>query len=71
MGNVVGGYYLHQIRRDRAERNVPRTGDPAFFANKIITARFYAEHVLPACGGLAITVMEGASTILSAPEEMF
>jgi hypothetical protein len=71
MGNAVGGYYLIKSAAIAQKEMSQRTGDPAFFSAKIITARFYAEHVLPACGSLAITVMEGAATTLSASEEMF
>jgi alkylation response protein AidB-like acyl-CoA dehydrogenase len=71
MGNVAGGYYLLKSAVIAQKEMSGRTGDPAFFSAKIITARFYAEHVLPACGGLAVTVMEGSTTILAAPEDMF
>lgn len=71
MGNVVGGYYLIKSAAIAQRQMSSRSGDPAFFANKIITARFYAEHVLPACSGLAITVMEGATTTLAAMDSVF
>ena len=71
MGNVVGGYYLLKSAAIAQKEMSSRTGDPAFFANKIITARFYAEHILPACGGLAVTVMEGATITLAATEAVF
>ncbi|MDX2027470.1 MAG: acyl-CoA dehydrogenase [Alphaproteobacteria bacterium] len=70
-GNVIGGYYLIKsaalAQKDMAER----AGDPKFLSSKIMTARFYAEHVLPGCGGLAVAATEGAAVTLAMPEEGF
>ena len=57
---VFGGFYLIKSAVIAADDLATRNGDAAFLANKIITARFYAEHVLPQCAGWATTVMEGA-----------
>ncbi|MDP9127132.1 MAG: acyl-CoA dehydrogenase C-terminal domain-containing protein, partial [Pseudomonadota bacterium] len=71
MGNVAGGYYLLNSAAIAQREMAGRTGDPAFFSNKVIIARFYAEHVLPSSAGLAITVMEGSSVTLAAHEGVF
>jgi alkylation response protein AidB-like acyl-CoA dehydrogenase len=63
-GNAIGGYYLIRSAMLAQEDLATRAGDPDFLNAKIITARFYAEHVLPLCSGLGVTVMEGASTII-------
>jgi alkylation response protein AidB-like acyl-CoA dehydrogenase len=70
-GNVLGGYYLLKCAAIAQKEMSVRTGDPAFFTAKIMTARFYAEHVLPLSGGLATAVMEGSPVTLAAPENMF
>jgi hypothetical protein len=71
MGNVTGGYYLLTsaliAQRDMSEP----VGDKDFLASKIMTARCYAEYVLPICGGLAIIVTEGSTVTFAAPESMF
>jgi hypothetical protein len=45
--------------------------DPAFHAAKVVTARFYAEAVLPTATGLAQAVIAGGDTIAQAPVDMF
>ncbi len=45
--------------------------DDAFYRNKIVTARFYADHILPQAGGLAYTVANGAPGALALSEEAF
>jgi alkylation response protein AidB-like acyl-CoA dehydrogenase len=45
--------------------------DPAFHAAKVVTARFYAEAVLPTATGLAHMVIAGGDTIAQAPVDMF
>ncbi len=45
--------------------------DPAFFAAKQITARFYAETVLPQAAGLAQSIREAGSTTNRMAAEMF
>ena len=45
--------------------------DPDFYAAKLVTARFYAESVLPTAYGLATSVVVGGDTIAQAPVDMF
>ncbi|HRK40235.1 MAG TPA: acyl-CoA dehydrogenase [Burkholderiaceae bacterium] len=45
--------------------------DPDFYAAKLVTARFYAESVLPTAYGLATSVVVGGGTIAQAPVDMF
>jgi hypothetical protein len=71
MGNVTGGYYLLKsavlAQKDMGEK----LGDTNFLASKILTARFYAEHVLPLSSGLSTVVKEGWPVSLSAQEYLF
>ena len=46
-------------------------GAPAFLAAKIVTARFYADHVLSQASGLRYTVVNGARGALELTEEQF
>ncbi|MDG4552154.1 MAG: acyl-CoA dehydrogenase [Candidatus Contendobacter sp.] len=45
--------------------------DPLFLEAKLITARFYAEHILPKAGALLRSVRSGGVSILALAEEQF
>jgi 3-(methylsulfanyl)propanoyl-CoA dehydrogenase len=45
--------------------------DTAFYETKIITARFYADHVLAQAPGLAYSVVHGAAGALALSESQF
>ncbi|HAG74220.1 MAG TPA: hypothetical protein DCL53_01975, partial [Thauera sp.] len=46
-------------------------GEASFYKTKIVTARFYADHVLAQAPGLAYTVVNGAAGALELAEENF
>ena len=46
-------------------------GEEGFYQGKIITARFYADHVLSQAPGLAYAVVNGAAGALELSEEQF
>jgi alkylation response protein AidB-like acyl-CoA dehydrogenase len=48
-----------------------RDGDPAFLNAKLITARFYAETLLPAVHGLLGAVTAGGATLMALPDSDF
>jgi hypothetical protein len=43
-------------------------GDAGFLQDKLVTARFYAEQLLPAARGLLPSVMAGADDLFAIPE---
>ena len=45
--------------------------DNAFYAAKIVTARFFMERVLPQTGSLFAAIMSGSSTMMEFPDETF
>ena len=45
--------------------------DPSFHEAKLITARFYAEHLLPKAGALRASIKNGGVSILGLTEEQF
>ena len=47
------------------------SGDAAFYRAKIVTARFYAEHVMTQVTGLSRTVREGGKVVLMLGDEQF
>ena len=49
VGDLLIGWLLLRAGRDRAERarRRPVTGDRAFYAGKVVAAKFFAKNVLP------------------------
>jgi hypothetical protein len=45
--------------------------DKAWFEAKLITARYYAERILPDAGALRRKLEAGAETMMALPPEMF
>ncbi len=63
LGIVAGGWQLLRaalISQVRMSAPGGSAADAAFYAAKIMTARFYADHVLPQAGGLAHSILHGA-----------
>jgi acyl-CoA dehydrogenase len=55
-----------------AQARLAENADGAdFYRTKIVTARFYAEHILPQAQGLAYTVVNGAQSALDLAEDQF
>ncbi len=69
-GTVAGGWLMARAALI-ADAKRARGGDADFCRAKIITARFYAEHILPQAGGLAAAVTDGASSVLALTEAQF
>jgi alkylation response protein AidB-like acyl-CoA dehydrogenase len=70
-GNMLGGFFLTKSALLAQEDLAAKNGDPEFQASKILTARFYATHILPTCGGLAEVVRTGAPSTVEATEASF
>jgi 3-(methylthio)propanoyl-CoA dehydrogenase len=71
MGIVAGGWQMARAALAAERLLASGQGDPGFYQAKIVTARFYAEHVLPQAGALRSTVLKGASAVMALPEEQF
>ncbi len=69
-GIIAGGWQMArsaviaQARIDAGDR------DP-FYPAKIVTARFFADHLMSQAEGLASTVMNGAAGVMALPEDQF
>jgi acyl-CoA dehydrogenase len=63
-GTVVGGWLMGKAAL--AALSAPRDVDPDFLAEKIITARFYGEQLLPVANGMVSAVKGGAEILESA-----
>jgi acyl-CoA dehydrogenase len=68
-GVVVGGWQMAlaalAITRGAA------SDDQAFADAKLVTARFYGQHILPRAQGFAAAAMAGADTVMALAEESF
>jgi hypothetical protein len=58
-GIVTGGWLLARSAQAAARRLSAGRGDDEFLHQKLVTARFYAEQLLPQAAGLAPAVMAG------------
>ncbi|AYC32390.1 acyl-CoA dehydrogenase [Pseudomonas cavernae] len=69
-GIVAGGWQLARSALVAQQRLRAGSDDP-FYRAKLLTAQFYAEHLLPRAGGLAHTVLNGGDAALAFDEEQF
>ncbi|HVR49549.1 MAG TPA: acyl-CoA dehydrogenase, partial [Pseudorhodoferax sp.] len=67
-GNLVAGW---QLGRALLAAEQHRGEDPAFMQAKIVTARFYAEHILTRAPGQRDAIVEGAASVTALPLEAF
>ncbi|KAA3651532.1 MAG: acyl-CoA dehydrogenase [Proteobacteria bacterium] len=70
-GIVAGGWQMARAALVSQQRLAEGAGDAAFYQAKIVTARFYADHVLSQAPGLAYVVVHGAAGALALEDEMF
>ena len=71
MANTLGGVYLGKSAWIATEDRRANRGDAVFLNAKTTTARFYAEHILPHCAALAVTVITGSTSTLALQDEEF
>jgi len=69
-GTVCGGWQMARAAL-AAQRKLSAGEDPVFHEAKLVTARFYAEHILPKAGALLRSVRSGGASILALSEEQF
>ena len=69
-GNLVAGWQLGRallVAQEQAAKGV----DTSFMNAKVITARFYADHILVKASGLRDSIVEGAASVTALPLESF
>ena len=71
MGVVAGGWQLGRAALIAESKINKKEGDQSFYAAKISTARFFADHVLSQAPGLAATVVQGAGSVMALSDEQF
>jgi 3-(methylthio)propanoyl-CoA dehydrogenase len=70
LGIVAGGWQLTRAALI-AQRKLDAGDADAFYRAKVVTARFYADHLLTGAAGLAETVVGGAPGALGLDEDQF
>lgn len=71
MGIVLGGWQLGRAALIAKDKLQEADADADFLNAKIVTARFFAEHLLPQASGLAAAIVRGADSVLALDEAQF
>jgi len=70
-GVVAGGWQMARAALAARQALKSSDGDEAFLKAKLVTARFYADHVLSRARGLSHAVVFGGDAALALDEEQF
>jgi len=70
-GVVAGGWLMAQAALIAQAKLRGPDEEQAFYENKLVTARFYAEHILPQAQSLARQVTGGADSVLAIEPQEF
>jgi hypothetical protein len=71
MGITAGGWQLARAALIAEKKLAAKEGDASFYAAKISTARFFADHVLSQAPGHSVTVAQGAASVMTLTDEQF
>ncbi len=69
-GNLMAGWQLGRALLV-AQTQAAQLDDRAFMQAKVITARFYADHILSKVPGIRDSIVEGADAVVAMPLEAF
>jgi alkylation response protein AidB-like acyl-CoA dehydrogenase len=70
MGITVGGWMLARSAEIAARQLAKGGGDANFLRSKILTARFFGDHVVSQACSLAMAVMRGSDSVLAVEEAL-
>ena len=62
-GNLVAGWQMARALMVAEDQLAKGTGDAAFLRAKVVTARFYSEHLLSKAPGMRDAIIEGADSV--------
>ncbi|TAK41739.1 MAG: acyl-CoA dehydrogenase [Betaproteobacteria bacterium] len=71
MGIVCGGWQMARAALISERKLAANEGDAAFYSAKIVTARFFGDHVLSQAAGLRDTVVNGSGAVMALSEDQF
>jgi hypothetical protein len=67
-GTIAGGWQLARAALVAREK---MTEDPSFYATKIVTARFFAEQIMPRAQAFLTAAAAGSDTIMALEDSQF
>jgi butyryl-CoA dehydrogenase len=70
-GIVLGGWQMARAALVAEQKLKAGAGDQKFYAAKVGTARFFAEHVLTQAGAYRTAIIEGSAGVLALDEDQF
>jgi acyl-CoA dehydrogenase len=70
MGITSGGWMMARAAQAAVKSLEAGQGDAAYLRGKLLTARFYADHILPQAMGLSAILMRGADSVLAVEEAL-
>jgi hypothetical protein len=70
-GIVLGGWQMARAALVAQQKLDAREGDAAFYQAKIVTARFFADHILSQAPGLRNAIVEGSASVLALADDQF
>jgi 3-(methylthio)propanoyl-CoA dehydrogenase len=70
-GIVLGGWQMARAALVAHRKLEAGEGDAAFLRAKIVTARFFADHILSQASGMRTAIVEGSAGVLALPEDQF
>ena len=71
LGYVCGGWMMGQSALKASARLASGGGDTAFLEAKVVTARFYCEHLLPRARACLATIEAGPDSMMALAEDQF
>lgn len=71
LGYVCGGWLMGRSALKAAERLAAGGGDESFLQAKIVTARFYCEHLLPRAGVCLAAIQAGPDSMMALSADQF
>jgi butyryl-CoA dehydrogenase len=70
-GIVLGGWQMARAALAARRKLDAGEGDAGFYEAKIVTARFFAEHILSQSGGLRSAIVDGGASVMAMDEAQF
>jgi alkylation response protein AidB-like acyl-CoA dehydrogenase len=71
MGITLGGWMLARSAQVAAKQLAAKEGDAGFLKAKILTTRFFGDHVMAQAPALASAAMAGSESVLAVDEALF
>jgi 3-(methylthio)propanoyl-CoA dehydrogenase len=71
LGYVACGWQMARAAQAAHDKLLPGNNEADFYKTKLVTARFYADHILPQALALGHTVVNGAESVLTLGENRY